>query len=124
MNGQCGLPLSFYAGESFFPPIWTWLDINGNPVNLTGASAVFTARQNVQSPDPAIILATSGAGLILLGGVAGTIQINFNSAFTSVLPFPWNGYWDVFITLQSGAVYRLVGGTLCINEPVGGPARP
>lgn len=119
MNQPCVIPISFYQGETFAPQPILYLDVNGNPINLTGYSATFSARQTVNSNDPPIILATTGNGLITINGLNGSIQINLGSAFTSILPILYNGVWDLWI--YGPALYpvtRLVGGTISILEPV------
>lgn len=121
MNAPCQVPLSFYAGETFSPPAFTWVDINGNPINLTGYTATLTVRQTVNSIDPPVVMATTQNAQIVLGGTSGTIQVVLNASYTTTLPNPFQGVYDIFVYSASGVATRLFGGPISINEPVTRP---
>ena len=117
MNNPCQVPISFYAGETFVPPPISWIDVNGNPVNISGFSATMMARVTTNSLNPPEILASTGNGLITVNGTMGTIQINISSTVTGTLS-PFCGVWDLFVYSPAGVATRLVGGNINILEPV------
>ena len=121
MNDPCQIPISFYQGETYAPPTISWIDVNGNPVDLTGYSAILQARQTVASVNPPVINVSSTSGNIILGDQAGTINIVLGSGLTGVLPAPWCGVWDLFVYSPAGVVTRLIGGSVNIKEPVTRP---
>lgn len=65
----------------------TWLDDNGNPVDLTSYAMKLAIRQSPSSPASLLTLlstATTGSRIVL-GGTAGTIQLVFANADTAAL---------------------------------------
>ena len=121
MNDPCQVPLTFYAGETFIPPAITWLDQNSVPVNLVGYSASLTFRQTITTNDPPFLLATTGNGMIALGGALGTIQVNVSATVTATFAVPFCGVWDLFVYSSTGVATRLVGGNVNIREAVTRP---
>lgn len=114
----------------------TWLDDNGQPMNLTGYTMELTIRAFVGSPVALLTLSsTSTTGSrIVLGGTAGTIELIFASADTaglsgSGLPVPINpafgglpvsrlGVYDLKFTDPSGLDGYLLEGSVSLDPQV------
>jgi hypothetical protein len=113
----------------------TWLDDNGNPINLTGFSMKMVIRAFLGSPVALLTLssATSTGSYIALGGSAGTITLNFAHADTAALqiggiPLPGFlsggarvyplGVYDLQYTDPSGNVGYLLEGSVSLDPQV------
>lgn len=105
--------LTIYPGYSV-NQTFTWLDQNGNPVNLTSYGALLEARYNLTDTSAFITLST-GAGSIVLGGSAGTITLIMSTAQTATL-IPGIGVYNLQITTASGEVDPLLQGQIIIQE--------
>lgn len=62
----------------------TYKDPSGNPINLTGYTAVMHVRESYQAPAAALTLDTTNGG-ITLGGAAGTIALVMTATQTAAL---------------------------------------
>jgi len=86
-----------------------WKDDNGNPMNLTGYQMFLPIRASIGSPDTLLTLssAQSSGSYIWLGGTAGTFDLIFANADTSVLsasgiPMPQPGAPGGFKVFELG----------------------
>lgn len=126
---HCPIPFKFAVGETFAPPPFLW-EIEDDtqcppvctPVNLTGFTAAFTAKQSSESlllPD---ILATTQNGMIQIDGILGSIQLILPSWYTAEI-VPFCGFWDlwVFSPPYSTVATRLFGGEIEVFLAVGSP---
>lgn len=93
----------------------TWNDSNGDPVNLTGYTAVATVKTTYGGT--ALITASSTGGTITLGGAAGTIAINVPYATTGAVSAQ-TGVWDLELTSGGGVRTRLLEGAATITPEV------
>jgi len=80
------------------------------PFDLTGYTAAMQVREGYSSPN-ALLSLTSGSGIVL-GGTAGTVQINISASQSSAIPAGAYAY-DLELTL-SGAVTRLLQGSFSV----------
>lgn len=114
----------------------TWLDDNGNPMNLTGYSMKLTIRAFTSSPIALLtLLSTVATGSYIgLGGAAGTISLIFNHVDTGAfvangLPQPSNpvvgglrvyplGVYDLQFTDPTGKVGYLLEGNVSLDPQV------
>lgn len=112
------VPIIIYEGETYNPPAISFVDVNGNPINLSGYTAVMSAKQTFNSTQFAF-QATTVNGMLTINGAAGQITINIPPSITSGLA-PFCGYWDIFIYSAMGYATRLVGGKINIPESVTG----
>lgn len=131
MNNIC-VPVNyrFAIGETFAPPAFLWEQESGccppvcSPVNLTGCTAVFTAKQSPNSQLPPDILATTENGMLQINGPAGSIQMILPANYTETLQ-PFIGEWDLWVfyppSPYSAAVIRLFGGKIEVFLAVGSP---
>ena len=71
----------------------TWLDDDGDPVNLTGYTARMMVRDSIDSGSTLFSL-TSGAGDIVLGGALGTIYVKIDADVTAAEDFDY-GFYDL-----------------------------
>lgn len=83
------------------------------PVDLTGCVARLQARSRVGDPE-ALLDLSSAAGEIILGGVAGTVEIVLTAAQTEALAF-LSAIYHLELTLVSGRVVRLMRGTITVS---------
>ncbi len=93
-----------------------WKDSAGVPIDLTGYTAKMQVRQRYASDDAVLSLSTT-AGTIVLGGVAGTINITGPAADTAAITIK-QGVYDVELTSAGGIVTRLIEGCVAISPEV------
>ena len=93
-----------------------WKDSAGAPIDLTGYTAKMQVRQRYASDDAVLSLSTT-AGTIVLGGVAGTINITGPAADTAAITIK-QGVYDVELTSAGGIVTRLIEGCVAISPEV------
>ena len=100
---------------STFQRIITKKDASGTPVNLTGYTARMQARNDLNS---AVVLdLTTENGGIVLGGVAGTIELNITATATASLIAPNTLIYD--LELVNGAVVnRQLQGEIRVSAEV------
>jgi hypothetical protein len=94
--------------------VWTWLDVNGLPVNLTGYSAAMDWRTPAGGPGLSF---STALGNIALGGAQGTITPTASAAQTAALPAGLLLY-DLFLTSPGGVVTRLLAGNVKVVAKV------
>lgn len=113
---------------------------SGSPLNLTGATAVLQARAYPGKPaPPAISLSSTGSSpAITLGGAAGTVTWTLPGAQTALLVPALNvpigfrptdtlqflGFYDLVVTLSTGAVGSYSHGKLLLLMGISNIARP
>ena len=86
------------------------------PYNLTGCTAQAMVRQNINSATVLATLSTSN-NEIVLGGAAGTIAFAIPAATSAA--WTWQqGVYDLLITFPSGAITRILYGTITVNPGV------
>lgn len=112
----------------------TWLDDNGNPINLTGFAMKLAIRAFIGSPIALLTLSSANntGSYIALGGTAGTITLNFAHTDTAALQtvglplpslignarvFPL-GVYDLQYTDPSGNVGYLLEGSVSLDPQV------
>jgi hypothetical protein len=85
-SGVAQFNFALKQGSDFQIPM-TWLDDNGNPMNLTGYSMLLQIRAFQSSSIVLLSLssANSSGSYIALGGTAGTITLIFAHADTAAL---------------------------------------
>ena len=106
------LNLTVDQGSTFVADL-TW-DIDGDPVDLTTYTARMQVRERVAA-DTVVLDLADGSG-ITLGGVEGTVAIEFTAAQTAALS-PRRYVYD--LELIAGAyVKRLVQGSITVKPEV------
>lgn len=99
-----------------------WTDANNNPVNLTG----YTGHMQIRNEAPLIagntasllyIDMTTSGGQINIGGPNGTVTLVLTSTETGILNFT-TAVYDLALTSPSGAVTRLLQGTVTLSPEV------
>lgn len=112
------------------------VDANGNPLNLIGASAVLQSRPYPGRPVPSINLSTGTSG-ITFNTVASTVTWTLPGAQTAELVPALNNpvgfratdtlrflaYYDLFVTLASGALGSYYHGKLILLLGISNIAR-
>lgn len=111
--------LAFAATSDFLSSTWTWLPSPGAPVDLTGYTAVAIVFANFDDVAPLVsvtdVLSTDGQ--VLLGGIAGTVQLSLTHASTAVLPSdPLR--WTLRLTAPDATQTVLLTGTVH-RSPIG-----
>lgn len=100
-----------------FRKSWTWRA--GSPsaaVDLTGCTARMQIRAKVDSAAILLELTTEN-NRIVLGGVAGTIDLIVSAADTAALAWK-SGAYDLEIVFADGTVRRLLKGSVFIDPEV------
>jgi hypothetical protein len=90
--------------------------IGRTPVNITGWTARMQVRENYESASTLLDITTANNGIIL-GGAAGTITLNVNSATTSAFRAGIYVY-DLELISASGVVTRLIEGRFTVTPEV------
>lgn len=93
----------------------TVTDEEGTPINFTGYTARMQIRPEVDSSTIFADLTTEN-GLIVLGGVFGTIFLTINAVTTSLMTR--EGVYDLEIISSGGKIYRLLKGIVRIDHEV------
>lgn len=108
------LNLVIEQGATFAKTL-TYQDSAGDAIDLTSYVGRMQIREKVTDAATVVDL-TEGNGGIVMGGVAGTIDLLITAAATAA--FTWTkGVYDVEIEL-SGVVTRLVEGGVTVNPEV------
>lgn len=102
-----------YPGATFSEEV-TLRDDQGDPLDLTGASARLQIRRDIEDPSPVFDLQSNGTSpAIVLGGLAGTIKFTIHPELMTDVQVDWMGEtWvhDILVTLADGQVNRYFQG--------------
>lgn len=98
-----------------FEEIVAWKDEDGNPINLTGASARMQVRRTTNTD--LLFEATTANGKLSIANDLGQITITITAAEST--DFEWTfGKYDLEVVTAGGLVYRLMRGTISISAEV------
>jgi hypothetical protein len=98
-----------------FQRVITWKNSAGNPINVTGYSAVMQVRDGACAQPKIIELSTTN-GRIVTGGALGTITLTISAADSDDLPVGQFVY-DLEMT-NAGNVTRLLEGSFTVTREV------
>ncbi len=104
------LNLRIVRGSTFDQTL-TYKDADGDPIDLTGATARAQVREEVDSSTILVTLTTENGGLTL-GGGAGTIRLQISAVATALLDFS-GGVWDLELVM-SGVTIPLLAGAVSL----------
>ena len=108
-----------------FTETTTLKDSNGDPIDLTGRTALMHVRREISDALPLLTLSTSD-GSITLGGAAGTIVLNLSPLQTSTPAIEMEGEsWvhDLLLTTTAtGETERTYQGAIFAQPGVTRPA--
>ena len=100
-----------------FAHVFTWVDESQDPVDVTGYTAEFVAKDRAGSE---VVSVTSSSG-IALGGTAGTATVTLTPVQTDL--FVWAtdhaGSFSLVLTSSGGAVVPLAAGVVEVVEVAG-----
>lgn len=100
-----------------FRKVLTWkAGTPPTPVDLTGCTARMQMRGTITDAVPLITLTTENGGIVL-GGVAGTIELVITATVTAAITWAAAVY-DLEIVFPSGDVRRLVYGPVTVSLEV------
>lgn len=91
----------------------TYKDPEGDPINLSNATAAMQLRTSPLARTAQLTLDTSPTGGIIINGSAGELEITATAAQTEDLP-PQKYTYDLEVYLGS-QVIRLLQGTIIVN---------
>ena len=86
------------------------------PVDLTGCTAEAHLRPTINSTTKLLTLSTAD-GSILLGGIAGTVEIVFTPEMTEGVTWR-NAVYDLEVTFPAGTKRRLMHGPVTLSPEV------
>ena len=113
------LKLTIEQGATF-RKVLTWkVGDPPEPVDLTGCSARMHIREDVESPDPLLVLSTEN-GRIHLGETEGTVALYLPPTVTSTITWS-SAVYDLEVVLPASPepdVRRLVHGTITVTSEV------
>lgn len=109
-----------------FTEVTTLRDSNGDPVDLTGYTALMHIRREIEDEEPLFTLDSESmpAGIVL-GGVDGTIELRLTNEQTATPSVQWDGeMWvhDLLLSAPSGDVERTYQGFITVTPAVTRPA--
>ena len=130
-SGVAQFNFAIKQGSDFQIPM-TWLDDNGNPMNLAGYSMLLQIRAFQSSSIVLLSLSSSNSSgsYIALGGTAGTITLIFahadtaalmpngapaSNALNTALKVGQVGLYDLQFTDPSGNVGYLIEGSVSLD---------
>lgn len=87
----------------------TWKDINKELKDLTSYSAIFCIYNSITKAAILTLIDTGDSPGIVLGGVAGTIQITITATQSALLTFDFAPYYLKMTDGSSGVRYLLRG---------------
>jgi len=102
-----------------FSETHTWV-AGGSPVNLSGCSGLMVIRKIPSDPRPLLALSTepSAAGILVLGGAAGTVRVHIRrTALAALVGVPQASY-VLSLDFPSGMRRNLLEGRVHV-EPHG-----
>jgi hypothetical protein len=89
------------------------------PLDLTGATIVFTLKRNLDDADvDAVLQKTAGAGIAVTDAANGEALLTLNPADTTDLPAPRAFHYDVQVTESDGRVTTTAIGLLRLTADV------
>jgi hypothetical protein len=94
--------------------VWTWLDADGVPVDLTG----YAAKLDWVAHDGTVLLSLTDRDGIALGGPSGTVTPTASAAQTGAVPAKLGVRYDLFLTSPGGVVTRLLAGAVNVTPRV------
>lgn len=92
-----------------------WKGSDGNPINLTGYTARMQIREVITDASP--IISLTDPTDIVLGGVAGTVELIITNAVTGALAISC-GVYDLEMINPSSNVRRLLEGNVSVDDEV------
>lgn len=113
-NPSQSFPLTIIQGATFIQII-TYYDSDGNLVDLSGYSADMQFRSTVEDTGSPIIDASTGNGLIVINGTAGSITVAIPAATTAGLSDAQQMVYNLFITSPGGIVTALLAGNAVVQ---------
>lgn len=108
-------PITIQQGASFVLPV-QFVDQNGLPVSLSGATAQFVAKSSPTSTDVLIDLNTPTE--ITVNVLQGVITVNIAADITAALPAPFTGVYNLLVTSAMNVVARALEGPVTITPGV------
>lgn len=93
-----------------FSKTFSWKDSLNVPVSLVGRTARMHIRKSVNDAAIMVALTTENQGIVL-GGTAGTIQLNLTALQTSAI-VGRTGVYDLEIVAPDTSVIRLIEGSV------------
>lgn len=93
------------------------------PVDLTDCEARLELRQRVGAPDPADISVSEipgDAGVIVINGPAGSLEVTITAAATTVLTAR-QYVFDLFVEWPNGDVWKVAKGAIANDRAVTSP---
>lgn len=109
------LPITIQQGATFVLPV-QFLDQNGLPVSLSGATAQFIVKSSPTSTDELIDISTPTD--ITINVLQGVMTINIAANVTATLPAPFTGVYNLLVTSAVNVVARALEGPVTITPGV------
>jgi len=112
------LNITIQQGATFSLPL-TWVDPDGDPIDLTGYDLRMQVRRNVADLEPGdpLVDLTIGEGITVTSAVGGAFTLRIAPTTTAILPIgPW--VYDVEAESSGGDVTRLLEGRATVSGEV------
>lgn len=108
------LPITIVQGATLIQTI-TYLDPNGDVVNLTGYTADMQFRNTVQDTGSPVIELSTGTGSIVINGPAGTVTYTLSSIISSTLNDGQQLVYNLFLYSPTNVVTPLLAGPAVVQ---------
>ena len=99
-----------------FVKSFCWKDSNGDPINLTGYSALMHVRTSVTS-DTVLMEFSTANNRIQITPDEGKVDLILSSTETSAIDWK-KGRYDIELISDNGTVTRLVYGVISISKEI------
>lgn len=110
------LNISFEQGTPF-DLVFTWTDLNGNPIDITGYKAQLLVATDLIYKTPIILFSSESGGApnttVTLGGTAGTIQVQAPDFVTAAMTFE-TAVYSLIVQSPTGVNTKLLEGTVVV----------
>lgn len=111
---QNGFPITIIQGATYSRQV-TYVDQDGNPVDLTGYSAQMMFRTTVDGENPPVITLSSPSSGIVIQGSLGLVTFTISATQTALLSNGMEMVYDLFITDTNGIVTALLFGDAVVQ---------
>ena len=107
------LDLCLYRSDNFNHQI-IWQDAAGDPIDLTDYTAKMQVRKNIGNTT--VLMTATDSNGILLGGTAGTVDIQLSPAQTNISN--QDNVYDLEVTSPAAVVTTLIQGLFVVIQDV------
>lgn len=95
---------------------FTWQQVDGTPIDLTGYTAKMQIRPTLESSTVLVELSTANRR-ILMTPLLGVVELDLTAAYTAAITWK-SGIYDIELTAPDGDIINLVEGSATVSTKV------